>query len=419
MNEASTSRRDFLAGSALTAAALSTGGVFAKGDDTIKIGLVGCGGRGTGAAVNALRADKNIQLVAMADAFGDKLEEGLGLINKKADLKGKVAVTPDTRFVGFDGYKRVIELSDVVLLCTPPQFRPLHLKAAVEAGKHIFCEKPVAVDAPGIRSVIATAQEAKKKGISLVSGFCYRYDLAKRETIKRIHDGAIGDISAIQITYNTGPLWDRSIAAPIDSMEFQMRNWYYFNWLSGDHIVEQHVHNFDKASWVLKGELPTFAVGTGGRQLRTDAKFGNIFDHHAVIFEFKDGKRMFSFCRQQPGCTSEVSDHILGTKGRAELMSHTIKADQNWTYQGEAPDMYQQEHDELFAAIRAGKILNDGVEAAYSTMMAIMGRMATYSGKRISWDQAFNSKEDLTPAKYQWGPLAVAPVPVPGTTKVL
>jgi predicted dehydrogenase len=421
MTEPNTSRRDFLVGSTLAAAAttLSSGGVFAKGNDKLKIGLVGCGGRGTGAAINALQADNNVTLFALADAFKDRLDDSLAGLRKKPNLKDKISVTPETSFVGFDAYKKLIEVCDVVLLCTPPAFRPVHLKAAVDAGKHIFCEKPLAVDATGIRSVIATAQEAKKKGINLVSGFCYRYDYAKRETIKRIHDGAIGDINALQITYNTGKLWDRSIDAPISTMEFQMRNWYYFTWLSGDHIVEQHVHNYDKAAWVLKGELPTFATGTGGRQVRIEPKFGNIYDHFGIIFEFKDGKRMYSFCRQQPGCTSEVSDHILGSKGRAELMSHSIKGETNWTYQGEAKDMYQVEHDELFAAIRSGKTINDGVEAAYSTMMAIMGRMAAYSGKRISWDQAFNSKEDLVPANLVWGNLDVAPIATPGVTKLV
>ncbi len=425
------SRRDFLthSGVALTgvsalgaASVMSPSGVFAaenKNSARLKVGLIGCGGRGTGAAINALQADRDTELFALADAFEDRLKGSLAGLKRKGNLANQITVTPETSFVGFDAYKKVIDCCDVVLLCTPPHFRPQHLRAAVEAGKHIFCEKPIAVDAPGVRSVIDSAQLARKKGICLVSGFCYRYDQAKRETIRRIHDGAIGDIVAIQICYNTGSLWYRPAKPEASDMEKQMRNWYYYTWLSGDHIVEQHVHNFDKTAWVLNGEMPIAATGTGGREVRTDKKFGNIFDHHAVAFEYKNGMRLFSYCRQQPGCTSDVSDHILGSKGRAELMSHRIIGPNNWEFQGEAPDMYQVEHNELFKSIRAGKTFNDGESAAFSTMMAIMGRMATYTGKRVTWEQAFHSKEILGPSNYEWGALPEVKIAIPGVTKLI
>jgi len=418
-----TSRRDFLvAGSAVAASTLVGGGVHAAGNDVIKIGLIGCGGRGTGAAVNALKADKNVKLIAMADAFSDRLESSLGQISKQ--FGAKVEVPNSNKFTGFEGYLGVLNSGvDLVILATPPHFRPAHLRACLEAKKHVFCEKPIAVDPVGVRSVIATAEEFKKQGLSLVSGFCYRYDLAKRETIKRIHGGDIGDIVTMQINYNTGPIWHKGKDPKWGPMETQLRNWYYYTWLSGDHIVEQHVHNFDKASWVMNGVMPIAATGVGGRQVRTDPKYGNIYDHHAIAFEYANGVRLYSFCRQQKGCQDDVSDHIFGSRGSAELMSHKITGDKKWQYEGEAPNMYQVEHDELFAAIRAGKILNDGVSAAYSTMMSILGRMAVYTGQRVTWDFALNqSKLDLTPAKYDMNaemPAVFSEIAIPGETKLV
>ena len=422
------SRRDFLVTSgAAVAATLSTGGVFAAGSDTLKVGLVGCGGRGTGAALNALKADKNVKLVAMADAFADHIQNSLKRLKKEAaaekvDLE-RITVTPDTSFVGFDAYQKLIDCGvDVVLLCTPPHFRPEHLRYAVEKGKHIFCEKPLAVDAPGIRSIIETAKLAKSKNICAISGFCYRYDFAKRATVARIHDGDIGEIVGLHVNYLTGPIWHRGFNADWSEMEYQMRNWYYFTWLSGDHIVEQHVHNFDKVAWVLQGQMPVAAVGTGGRAQRTDPKkYGNIFDHHSVIFEYANGVKLFSFCRQMEKCPGDVSDHIMGTKGSAHLMQHRIEKGGKtaWAYRGPEPNMYDQEHLELFAAIRAGKVLNDLEAAAYSSMMAVLGRMATYTGQKITWEKALGSKEVLGPAKYEWGPASEAPVAVPGVTKFI
>jgi len=269
--------------------------------------------------------------------------------------------------------------------------------------------------------VLETAKKAKEKNLSLLVGFCYRYEFAKRETIKRIHDGEIGDVTMIHCNYLTGdPGRYHAMKEPPETMEYQMRNWYYFTWLSGDHIVEQHCHNHDKAAWVLRGEYPVSAYGLGGRQSRTDPRLGNIFDHHTVVYEYKTGTRVISMCRQftAAGLVNDVSDHVVGTKGIAELMKHTITRDGRiWEFEGPNSDMYDQEHVEFYQALRAGTPINNGVEGAHSTLMSLMGRMATYTGQKITWKMAMESKEDLSPPKYDWGPLKYAPVAVPGVTK--
>jgi myo-inositol 2-dehydrogenase / D-chiro-inositol 1-dehydrogenase len=420
-------RRTFLksavAAGVLAGAAKLSSGVFAGEKNTLKIGLVGCGGRGTGAAAEALNADPDTRLYAMADAFDDRLGESLARLQK---IHGaRVEVPKERQFAGFDGFKQVIDACDVVLLATPPHFRPIHLAYCVEKGKHVFFEKPVAVDITGVRSVIKSAQEAKAKNICFAYGFCYRYEQAKRETVKRIHDGAIGDILAMRVAFNTGPLWHRGQDPKWSDMEYQMRNWYYFTWLSGDHIVEQHVHNMDKAAWVLKGKMPVAATGIGGRQVRTDKKYGNIYDHHAVTFYYDGGLELISFCRQMPKCDSsaDVSDFIIGSKGTCQLMKHQISGQTKWAYDGPNPSMYQVEHNELFAAIRAGKIVNDGESAAHSTLMAIMGRMATYTGQRVEWDWLLNkAKEDLSPPAYDMNtslPEWTRTIAMPGATKLV
>ena len=420
----SATRRTFLqtSAAAATVSALSPG-AFAAGGDTLRVGLVGCGGRGTGAAKNALLADPNVKLVAMCDAFMDRLESSLTELKNIKAIAGKIEVAPDHCFDGFDGFQKLLDCGvDVVLLCTPPGFRPQHLKAAIEAGKHVFCEKPVAVDAAGVRSVIETAKRAKEKNVSLCSGFCFRYDHGKRETVKRIHGGMIGDVSAMQITYLTSPLWHRGSDPKWSEMEYQMRNWYYYTWLSGDFIVEQHCHNFDKAAWVLEGETPVSAIGQGGRQLRTDPKYGHIYDHFAVTLEYKNGLKVFSSCRQMAGCTGDINDHVVGTKGSAQLMRHAITthAGPGWELGDDtAKDMYQVEHDELFAGIRGGKPVNDGESAANSTMMAVLAREAAYTGKRLMWKDLFASKQDLSPKQYAWGPNPVPGVPMPGVYKIV
>lgn len=400
-------RRDFLkTTSTLAAAGALAGGlsigrsVHAAGDDLLKIGLIGCGGRGTGAAVNALEADKNCKLVAMADAFGDRLQGSLDAVKKAAG--DKVAVDTDHCFVGLDAGLKLIQSGgvDVVLLAEPPHFRPMHLKAAVAAGKHIFAEKPVAVDAPGIRSVLASAAEAKKKNLNLVAGLCWRYDSGVRETMKRVLDGAIGDIKTIQETYLTGAVWNRPRQPDWTEMVYQVRNWYYFCWLSGDFNTEQHVHSLDKAAWAMHDEPPVRAWGLGGRQVRVDPKLGDIFDHHAVVYEYANGVQVYAYCRQIPGCYSDVSDIFIGSKGRVNVLQNKIEGEKPWHYSGPKPNMYDVEHQELFAAIRSGKTINDGEYLARSTMWAILGRMVDYTGQVLTWEQAMNSQQNLAPEKY-------------------
>lgn len=418
------SRRDFLktgtavvGGSLLGSLGLSSG-VYAAGNDVLKVGLVGCGGRGTGAADQALAADPQARLVAMGDAFADRVERSLEHL-KNGAVQGRVDVPPERRFAGFDAYKHVIEACDVVLLCTPPHFRPAQLKAAVDAGKHVFAEKPVAVDAPGVRSVIETSQKAEEKRLSLVSGLCWRYDLGMRATFDQIHNGLIGEIVAMQCSYDTHGLWMHPRQPSWSDMEWQIRNWLYFTWLSGDFNVEQHVHSLDKTAWAMKDQYPIACSGTGGRQTRTAPEYGYIFDHMAVVYEYPNGVKTFSRCRQQDGCSVDVTDHIFGSKGRIDVMKHVaydLDGKEIWHYRGPKKNMYQLEHDALFASIRNGKPINNGHYMANSTMMGILGRMAAYTGRSLTWEQAMNSKEDLTPAKYEWGPLPVGSVAMPGIT---
>ena len=421
------SRRSFLKGSTAAlvggslAATLGSGRMaHAAGSDTLNVGLIGCGGRGSGAAANAMRADENIKLTAMADAFGDRLASSRKMVEKR--LGKQYAVDDDHVFVGFDSYKELIDSDvDVVLLCEPPHFRPSHLRYAIEKGKHVFCEKPVAVDGPGVRSVLETAQMAKEKDLSIVSGLCWRYDHGVRETMKRIQDGAIGDVAAIQENYLTGTLWHRGRKPEWSEMEYQMRNWYYFTWLSGDHIVEQFIHSLDKALWLNDDAPPAKCFGLGGRQVRAEEKWGHIYDHFAVCYEWESGAKAYSYTRQMKGCKNNVEDYVIGSKGRALVLAHQVepKDGEAWKYDGPKPSMYEVEHKELFAGIRSGNHINNGTYMSYSTLLAIMGRMVCYTGQELTWDQALNSKEDLTPESYEWGDVKIPEVSMPGITKFI
>jgi predicted dehydrogenase len=421
------SRRQFLKS---TSAAVLGGSVaahlsvphnaHAAGSDVLRIGLIGCGSRGTGAAAQALRADRNVRLVALGDAFADRWQDSLANLKKDDAIAGKIAVKEEHCFAGFDAYQKVLTSGvDVVLLCTPPHFRPAHIKAAVEAGKHIFAEKPVAVDAPGVRSVLHSCTLARKKKLAVLSGLCLRFDYGHRETIKRIQDGAMGDLVALQANDLRGPIWIKRRKKDWTDMEWQMRNWYYFTWLSGDFNVEQHVHLLDLCSWLMRGEYPVRATGLGGRQVRTGPEYGNIYDHHSVVYEFANGVKLFAHCRQQKDCPKDISVYALGSKGRAVVSEHelSITSGSKWRYRGRKNDFYQTEHDVFFATIRAGKPINNGDYMSHSTLMAIMGRMATYTGQTISWQKALESKKDLTPAKYEWGEIATPAVAMPGQTR--
>src|SRR6185295_1485620 len=413
-------RREFLATAAAAGAATALNAplVHAGGDDVLKVGLIGCGGRGTGAAEQALNADKNVKLVAMGDAFPDRLQSSLKILSKSHPEK--VAVKEENCFVGFDAYKAVIAASDVVLLCEPPHFRPSHLKAAVEAGKHVFAEKPVAVDGPGVRSVLATCQEAKKKSLSVVSGLCLRYSTGFREMMKRVHDGAIGEVVALQANDYRSGRWSRPRKPEWSDMLWHMRNWYNFTWLSGDFNVEQHVHYLDVCAWAMKDQYPLRAIGMGGRQVLSGPEYGNIYDHFSIVYEYASGAKMFSNTRQHQGCRNDSSALAIGSKGRALISEGrlTISGEHPWEYQGKDKSIYQVEHDEFFASIRSGKPINNGEYMSKSTLMAIMGRMAAYTGQQIAWEQALHSKEDLTPSKYDWDLAIEMPaVATPGLTK--
>jgi predicted dehydrogenase len=390
------------------------------GAELLKVGLIGCGGRGTGAAANALMADPNVKLVALGDAFSDHLESSLATLRAQPEIAAKIDVPPERRFTGFDAYKGVIEASDVVLFATSPFFRPLHVEACVAAGKHMFVEKPVATDGPGLRRIWAACEQAKQKGLSLVTGLCYRYQFAKQETIKRVHDGAIGDIVAMQCTYNTSELWHRGRKPEWTEMEFQMRNWLYFTWLSGDLIAEQHIHSLDKLAWA-KGSYPVKCTSSGGRVKRTGPEYGEVYDHFNTVYEWADGVRGFSSCRQWNGTATDVSDHAFGTKGVAHLQTHEIDAPgAKWRYASEAvDDMYQNEHDALFRSIRSGKPIYDGDIMCSSTLMALMGRLAAYTGQEVTRDQALQSTEDLTPPALAFGPAPAPSVAVPGVKKLV
>ncbi len=421
----SVTRRDFMMTSAAAAGSLALGNLASgqdanvAGSDTIRVGLIGCGGRGTGAAAQALSADPGVKLVAMGDAFLDRVQASLGHLAKHPS--GRVDVPAERQFDGFDCYKKVIDSGvDVVILTTPPVFRPIHLEYAVNAGKHIFCEKPVAVDATGIRSVLASAAEAKRRKLSLVCGFCWRYHLAQRATYTKIHEGAIGDIRSIQTTYNTGPLSDAPRQEGWSDMEWQLRNWKAFIWASGDHIVEQAVHAIDWTAWAMQGEMPVRAYAVGGRQCRTGEWTGNMYDHFGVTYEYAGGARAYHMCRQIANCPGDNTAYITGTKGICSSdpwpPNEVITGENPWKYEGPKNNMYQQEHDELFASIRAGDAKNDGVWMAHSTMMGIMGRMCAYTGQVLTWDQCLNSQEDLTPKVWEWGDREFPPVPMPGQT---
>jgi predicted dehydrogenase len=415
------SRRRFIKTSvaaSLAAALPRIPGAHAAGTDAIRVGVMGCGGRGTGAAIDCLNAAEGVEIVGMFDLFKDRLDSSLEEIKKAHP--DKIKVTPDRLFTGFDGYKKLAACPDVnlVIMAAPPGFRPIHLKAAVEAGKHVFMEKPVAVDPVGVRSVIASSALAQQKGLAIVAGTQRRHQARYLELMKRIHDGAIGELVGGQCYWNQGELWVKKKEPGMSDMEWQCRNWLYFTWVSGDHIVEQHIHNIDVINWAF-GTLPVKVMGMGGRQQRTAPEYGNIYDHFAVEFEYPNGARVMSMCRQIPGCADRIEERVVGTKGFAFGYGE-IHGESFWKFDAEEPNPYVQEHVDLIASIRGGKPLNEGRRVAESTMCAILGRMSAYTGRAISWDWAMSSsKLDLSPASYEFGDLPVTPVAIPGQTPLI
>ena len=426
------SRRDFIKASAAVSLAALTSGrshIFAAGSDKIRVGLIGCGGRGTDAAMDCIESSSGVEIVAMGDVFKNRLDGSLAELSRKVD--DNVSVSEDTSFVGFDAYQKVIDSDvDMVILATPPNFRPQHLKAAIKAGKHVFMEKPVAVDPVGIRSIISSSELAEQKGLSVVAGTQRRHQAHYIEIMKRIHNGDIGQIVAGQCYWNMGELWvemaeenmQKRLALGWSDMEWQCRNWLFFTWLSGDHIVEQHVHNLDIINWAL-GAHPIQAMGMGGREVRTDPKYGNIFDHFAIEYEYPNGVRVLSMCRQTAGCHEQVSERVVGTNGQTytDGSNGSVEGQNPFKYDGPSPNPYVQEHADLIASIRGGKPLNEGRSVAESTMTAIMGRMSAYTGRALKWDWAMNaSKLDLSPPEYDFDiDLPVRPIAVPGKTKLV
>lgn len=403
----STTRRAFLRTSATAASAAALGtltlerSVHAAGSDIIRIGLIGCGGRGTEAAINAMNAGRDIRLVALADVFDERLKTSRDQLKKaKPD---QVEVKDDRGFIGFDAYEKLLASGvDVVLIAAASHFHPQMLKAAVDAGKHVFCEKPHGIDILGIKVSMAAAETARQKGLSIVSGLCWRYDPGVRETMKRVHDGAIGDIVAIQENYLSSPYIVRERRPGQTEMEWQMWNWYHFNWLSGDQTAQQLIHSIDKSSWALRDKPPRKVYGLGGRQTALDSKYGDQFDHQAVIFEYDHGVRVFGFTRDQADCHKDTNDYIFGTKGRCNLLNYRIEGETNWRYEKPRENMYDIEHAELFQSIRQGKPINNGPYMCLSSALAVAAQIACYTGAILTWDDVMSSRRSFALPRYAW-----------------
>lgn len=402
------SRREFLQASSMLAGAAAVAALplarsaHAAGSDVIKIGLIGCGGRGCGAAHNAMNAGPDVRLVAMADLFDDKVRGGRERLQK---VKGEqVAVADDHLFTDFDGYKKLLASDiDVVLIATTSHFHPRLLDAAVQAGKHVFCEKPHALDVPGLKRVSAICEEAARRKLCVVSGLHNRYDLRVRATMQRVLDGAIGDIVAIQETYCVSPYHVGQRDPQWSEFQWQMRNWYHFNWLAGDQCIQQLIHNLSKSSWAMGDKPPLKAWGIGGRSACFGACYGDLFDHQTVVYEYANGVRVFGYCRDMLGCYNETSDVILGTKGRAFLPNKPrIEGANPWSYSGPKPSMYDVEHKELFDAIRSGKSLHCGGYMHTSSMLAILAQMVCYTGQQITWEKAMTSELNFALPRYAW-----------------
>jgi predicted dehydrogenase len=417
--EPNVSRRDFIRTSAAAVSLSAVGGIIpglhAAGSDTIRLGLIGCGGQGTRDIASCLRATKGTELVAMGDMFADRIQESLGILRK--EFGAGIKVKPDMCFAGFDAHEKVLASGvDAVLLVAPPHFRPLHFRAAVEAGKHIFMEKPAGVDPHGIREMLQIADLADQKKLTVVCGTQRRHTPKYQETIRRIQDGAVGQVVAAEAYWVGGDMlgyWKWYEKENLSSMEWQLRNWPWFTWLSGDHLVEQHVHNLDVINWTLNA-LPDTCLGMGGRQVRN---LGNIWDNFTVVYEYPGNARVTSLCRQISGCTDRIGERIVGTKGVAEVDKGIITGEKSWEYSATDGDAKDLEQVFFIKTIRDGKPVNEARDMSFSTLTAIMGRMSAYSGRALKWDWALKgSKLNLSPARYEFGDLPVDPVPMPGKT---
>lgn len=427
-----TTRRDFLKHSAVAASTAVAGvhaiarNAYAAGSDVIRVGMIGCGGRNTGAAVEALTADPGARLVAMCDIFLERVKKRREQIKQR--MKDQVVVDDDHCFSGFDGYKHVIEASDVVLIANAAKFHPLHAMTALEAGKHVFVEKPHGIDPAGVKLMQRAADLAKAKGLCLVSGLQSRYHAGYAETVQRIHDGAIGEVVCIEENFLRAPYVIIERAAGLSELEWQCSTQYHFRWLSGDDVPQSLVHNMDRASWVLHNAAPIKCHGLGGRSSMTAAIYGDVFDHHSVIYEFDNGVRVYAFCRTTEDCYNNTSSIIFGTKGRASILNCHIEGDTEWRWNGDC-NPYQVEHDVLFKAIRSGEPVNNGDYMARSTMITVMGQISCYTGEEITWER-INRSDFFYPPKPEDchdgmeppvlpGPDGSYPVPKPGYTRLL
>jgi predicted dehydrogenase len=401
-----------------TASAPTTNAANALGTGRLRVGLVGCGGRGTGAAIDACHADPSVQLVSLGDLFPDRLAKCRNTLadvaKQEPALADRIKITDDKCFTGFDAYQKVIDAGvDYVLLCTPPGFRPMQFQAAVDAGKHVFVEKPVAADPAGVRAFIQTAEQAKKKNLGVLSGTVFRHHTTHRDAIAQIHSGQFGKVIGGVSYYNVGYLWSHPRQPEWSDLEYQIRNWLYFTWLSGDLIVEQNIHRLDITNWILKS-TPISAYGMGGRQVRTDPAFGYIYDHFAVEYEYPDGVKVTNTCRQIDGCDTRVTEYYATSSGTILEPSKGPKTGKR-TKPEPLGEAYVREHRDLIESVKAGAPLNEGKQVAESTLTAIMGRMSAYTGKTVTWDQAMNSTLDLWPKQpLAFGPMPVPPVPMPG-----
>ena len=428
------SRRSFIKKTSIATGAIVASPLFVEAmsnvhaEKKLKVALVGCGGRGAGAAIQALRADENVELVAMADAFKDRIENSLKSIKENVEGSIKIKIKEKNMFVGFDAYKKAIDLADVVILTTPPGFRPYHFEYAISQDKHVFMEKPLATDPAGVRKVLSVAKIAKQKKLNVVVGLQRHYESKYLDFKNKVDNGLIGKIRGGQVYWNGDGVWTNKRQSGQSELEYQMRNWYYFTWLCGDHILEQHIHNIDVANWFI-GDYPISAQGMGGREVRNGKDNGEIFDHHFVEFTYADGAVVSSQCRHIPGCMRRVDEVFQGTKGSIEIgKGEIIDLDGKMLYKypkKEDPNPYQVEHDRLFASIRNGGLISDTENGAKSTLTAILGRMATYSGQRITFKQALESKLKLVPEVMTWDSIPpVEPdkngnymIPIPGKTK--
>jgi len=425
-------RRDFLKASTVAASAAFSGSldlnrsVYAAGSDIIRVGMIGCGGRNTGAAEQALTADSGARLVAMCDIFMDRVKQKREIL--KTQKPNQVIADDDHCFSGFDGYKHVIESSDVVVIANAAKFHPLHAITAIRAGKHVFVEKPHGTDPAGIKQMQRAAELAKQKGLCLVSGLHSRYHTGYAETVKRIQDGAIGDVIAIEENFLRAPYVIIDRAPGLSELLWQCSTQYHFHWLSGDDVPQSLVHNMDRARWVLQEAVPLKCHGLGGRSSMTEPIYGDVFDHHSVIYEFESGVRIYAFCRTTNGCYNESSSIVLGSKGKASVTGCQIWGENAWRWKDRC-NPYQVEHDVLFKAIRTGEPVNNGSYMTRSTMTTVMGQLSCYTGKEITWEQV-NKSDFFYPPKpedchdrmeppVKPGPNGSYPVPKPGFTEMI